>query len=227
MLRQECDAIRELLVGDVYDEIEPPDRARLAAHLERCPDCREEVESLRGTRRALRAAFAAVPSAPPSTLVLMPRRPALASRPLWLAAAAALVGLAALALARAEISFGPQGTSVSLRLSGPAPVDSPAQAALPGEVVAALARLEARGAEERQRLLRAVSEELDRRDAADRGERQASLARLVDELDRRRAQDLGYLLSRMGTLEERTGEEVARTQQILQYAMATGAERAR
>src|SRR5580765_2148159 len=43
-----CD--QELLVGYLYDEMEPGDRRAFEAHLAACGGCRAEVKALRGTR---------------------------------------------------------------------------------------------------------------------------------------------------------------------------------
>jgi hypothetical protein len=49
----DCGRVRAELVGFVYAELAPDPRAALQRHLEACPACREELEVVRDTQRAL------------------------------------------------------------------------------------------------------------------------------------------------------------------------------
>ena len=230
--RPACAGFQEALVEAAYGELSGAAADALAAHLAECKACRDESDSLGATRRSLRAALAAPSHDPLATLILLPRERRTTRRWPRLAAAAALLALpalVALAFSRAEVSVGAGGTTVSFELRGKTgtPPEIEADSAA---VLAALRELRARDREAREELPKALAEELDRRSVAIRASQDAALARLVDEIDRRRAQDLGFVLSQMGSLEQRTGVEMARTQQLLQYAMLAqpaGADSAR
>jgi len=214
-----CEAFRERLVEAAYGE--PAGRAvdDLETHLAACEPCRAERESLRAVRQAVRRALAAPAHQPAGAVLVMPRATHRAPRWLSLAAAAALLALVAVALSRAEVAVGPGGASLSFRLLGEGaarPAEGDANSAL---VLAALRDLRQRETQSRDALPHVLAQELDRRALAVRESQDAALARLVDEIDRRRAQDLGFVLNRMGSLETRTGAEMARTQQLLQFAV--------
>ncbi len=67
-----CEDIQLLLLDFLYEEIAPEAEQRLRLHLESCPDCRNEYESLQRTSLALRA----WPDAePPQALVFVEKRP--------------------------------------------------------------------------------------------------------------------------------------------------------
>jgi hypothetical protein len=217
--RSDCAAFHEQLVEAAYGELSGPAMDSLAAHVATCDTCRQESESLRATRRALRAALAAPPPDASATLVVMPRAPRITPRWGRLAAAAAVLALVAVAFSRAEVAVGAGGTTVSFRLRRGGPETPPEIETASSAVLAALRELRSRDLNSREALPRALAEEFDRRSVAIRESQDAALARLIDEIDRRRAQDLGFVLSQMGSLEQRTGVEMARTQQLLQYAM--------
>ena len=46
---------RERLIGYVYDECDPAERAEIEAHLESCHTCRREIRGLKGVRQDLLA----------------------------------------------------------------------------------------------------------------------------------------------------------------------------
>ena len=52
---RECDDVRGLLAGLVYDELAAADRPRLEAHLSGCAECRAALESMREASSALDA----------------------------------------------------------------------------------------------------------------------------------------------------------------------------
>jgi hypothetical protein len=216
--RSGCAAFQEALVEAAYGEISGNAADALAAHLVGCSSCREESDSLRATRRSLRAALAAPSQDASGTLIILPRERATFRWP-RLAAAAAILALLAVALTRADVSVGAGGTTISFRLRNADPGAPSANEVEAAAVLAALRDLRERDRQAREALPKAVAEELDRRSVALRASQDAALARLVDEIDRRRAQDLGFVLNQMGSLEQRTGVEMARTQQWLQYAV--------
>jgi anti-sigma factor RsiW len=107
-----CD--NELLVGYVYDDIEPADRRAFESHLLTCAECRGELKALKNARTQLRS------WAPPEPAVefhvvrgpVPPRRAWLRS-PAWgLAAAAVLVLATASAIANVEVRYGADGLVV-------------------------------------------------------------------------------------------------------------------
>lgn len=110
-----CEEIQERFVELLYDERgTPPASAELEAHLISCPACRRQLEELRAVQSALRLwkneaplRHVAIPELPrqvvPFRSRFMPLRIA------RYAAVAAMVMLAFLALANAEISWNKQG----------------------------------------------------------------------------------------------------------------------
>jgi hypothetical protein len=141
-----CD--KELLVGYLYDEIDPVERRAMENHLLACVDCRGELKDLRSTRTRL-AAWA--PPAPELEfqVVRAPEASALRERywsisPAWgLAAAAVLVLSVATAIANVEMKYGPDGLTVrtgALRTSAAVPA-STAAAPVPAAVATEDVRL--------------------------------------------------------------------------------------
>lgn len=217
--QSDCAVYQERLVEAAYGELADVATELLAAHLAGCESCRAESDSLHATRRLLRGALAAPSLDPSSTVVVMPRMAPRSPRWLRLAAAAAILALVAVAFGRAEIVVGEGGTTVSFRVRGGGAEATSAAETTSAVVLAALRELRARDAQAREALPKALAQEFDRRDITLRESQDLALARLVDEIDRRRAQDLGFVLNQMGSLEQRTGVEMARTQQLLQYAV--------
>ncbi len=117
-----CD--KELLVGYLYDEIEPSERRAVETHILSCAECRGELKGLRATRSRLQA------WAPPRPELAfeMLRGSAPASprgwrslSPAWgLAAAAVLVLAVASAIANVEVRYGADGLVVRTGWSRPA-----------------------------------------------------------------------------------------------------------
>ena len=82
---------RERLIGYVYDECDPAERAEIEAHLESCHTCRREIRGLKGVRQDLLAWD--VPESDPIWRPMAPARPERSWRavPAWALAAAACV----------------------------------------------------------------------------------------------------------------------------------------
>ena len=217
--RSDCAAFQEHLVEAAYGELTSAAAELLAAHLAICERCREESDWLGASRQALRTALAAPSHDAPGTLMVLPR--ATRSSPRWLhvAAAAALLALVALALSRAEVAIGPSGTSVTFRLLGDRAASPTEAETASAAVLAALRDLRSRDAQARAGLTQVLAQEMNRHAVAVREAQDAALAQLVGDIDRRRAQDLGFVLNQMGSFEQRTGVEMARTQQLAQYAV--------
>lgn len=99
----ECRDVRPLIDAFVSEQLLVETTQGIAAHLERCPACRAEVEGLRRLRRATRSAFDAAPDLAPSpqfmaaltsTLQAEAARPAASDWRLprgWMALAASLL----------------------------------------------------------------------------------------------------------------------------------------
>ena len=105
-----CD--KELLVGYLYDELQPAERTAFETHARSCAACREEVAALRKTRAHLTSW---APSEPELGFRIVSGAAAPAAawwRPWGLAAAAALVLAATAAIANLEIRYDANGLVV-------------------------------------------------------------------------------------------------------------------
>ena len=113
-----CDN-KDLLVGYLYDDLAPEQRAAFEAHMHACADCRHEVHGLRATRQHLSE------WAPPEPDLgfqivrhaVEPRAKVLPFRSRWMpafgfAAAAVLVLAVASAIANLEVRYGNDGLMV-------------------------------------------------------------------------------------------------------------------
>ena len=76
--------------------------------------------------------------------------------------------------------------------------------------------LRAEASSQREVLLAAFRTELERKQRQDADDLEVVLAALLDDLDGRRNHDLRYLMAELGSLEVRTGREMARTNQFLE-----------
>jgi len=108
-----CD--KELLVGYMYDEVEPAERRAFESHLLACAECRTELKGLRAVRTRLGSW---TPKEPELEFQIVRRPPAAVARswmrsPVWaLAAAAVLVLAVASAIANVEVKYGSDGLTV-------------------------------------------------------------------------------------------------------------------
>ena len=206
-----CRPFQELLMDVLYDAADAAAQARWESHALRCAACRDELATLRGVRGKLAAARPAVPdAAAPPVLILRPRVPPL-QRAALLAAAAALFAVALLSLARQELVPKPASPGAS--------AGALTMSAREAIVRTTVTEIQERNAEDLSMMVAALRSELDRRDAAWRKAQQVILTGLVEELDMRRQHDLRYMMSQLGSLEMRAGQEVARTNQRLELAM--------
>ena len=210
-----CETFRDGMMEVLYGEASADERRRWERHATDCGACRAELSDLQDVRAGIESARPAEPAAGPApVLVLRPSVP-LFHRAALLAAAGALVAVAAVGLFRLE------------RVAGPG-ADPRSSAANVEALIGAVQELARRGEGERAELVGALREELGRRDEAWRAAERHALAGILEEFDRRRQQDLSYVMSQLGSLERRTGQEVARTNQMLQMAMLErGARRER
>jgi hypothetical protein len=117
-----CD--KELLVGYLYDEVEPSERRAFETHNLSCAECRGELKGLRATKTRLQAW---APPRPELAFQVVRGRPSASPRgwgnlsPAWgLAAAAVLVLSVASAVANVEVRYGSDGLVVRTGWSRPA-----------------------------------------------------------------------------------------------------------
>ncbi len=111
----------ELLVGYLYDELEPDERARFTAHVNSCAECRTALEEMRGVRSQLATwtlpANAGIGAGAAGLMTGGDADPVVhRARPWWapgaLAAAAVILLAVAAAVANLEITYGRDGISV-------------------------------------------------------------------------------------------------------------------
>ena len=130
-----CD--EELLVGYLYDEVEPSERHAFETHLQVCSECREELKAFRATRTQLASWNPAEPALEFQIVRggarQVPSYRRWIAAPAWgLAAAAVLVLAVASAIANVEVKYGPDGLTVRTgwaRPGAPGAASAPAAAA--------------------------------------------------------------------------------------------------
>jgi Putative zinc-finger len=210
---------KELLVEWLYGETEPPRRAEMEAHVNSCSRCLEELAGLRGVRAALAEIRdrKPAPETSPTVLVLGRPRPPAPLRWAGLAAAAALILVSTLVLSGTRLEWTGSGPAVSFGGRGASQNLDRIQEAADAAVHAM--RQEAK--EQRELLATTLLAELERRDTqGDDGLREV-LGALVRDLNQQRARDMDFMLGQIDSLEMRTGQEMARTNQILEFAVLT------
>jgi hypothetical protein len=245
---------KEHLVGFLYDEVTPAERAAIEAHLAACAACRREVEELRGVRGHLAGwtppepelGFRIVRDAPPRARWTGWRAPA------WgfgLAAAATLVLAAAAAVAHLEVRYDAQGVTVRTGWRAPAaepvPLTATAVPALaPGTVTGEPWRAEFQALEQRLRreiratpiaapaatapgqdALRRVSTLISESEARQQREIALQIARLVRDLDEQRRTDWVRISQGFGRLESLTGAGQVQQREMMNYLMRVSQQR--
>jgi hypothetical protein len=212
----ECHVLRDELIETLYGEASPESVARLDEHLLVCGACRQELEALRGLRRDLQRW-----EAPATVRTRQPRRRG-ALAPVLAAAAALILAVGgALALAGSELRY-EQGR-ITLRLGRGAT-----------EVERLLAEQELRHRSEIQ-ALRTTLGEVQGRDGRsllhqmeqlvrESEARQtlllnASLASIEARSDAQRRYDLARVSAGLSYLDGKTGEQVARTTELMGYVL--------
>jgi hypothetical protein len=241
-----CDD-REALVAYVYDEVDAELGAAITTHQASCAACEADVAGLGGVRRALGLW---TPPAPPlrfsivaDTEASRPTRSGWQAVPYWAQVAAATLALAVgAAVANVQVRHDAGGWTMSTGWMTPRV--APAAAAAPGsaEWQPALAALE-----ESLRREFAASHTVDAAPAAVAASTsidQTTVARvrtLIQESERRQQQELALRLTQfgrdldlqrradlvridqgIGSLEGRTGAEVARQREMLNYIVRAG-----
>jgi hypothetical protein len=148
---RECDEIRGLLAGLVYDELPAGEKPRVEAHLPGCAECRAELASMREASSALDAwSLAPVRRKKATRRRVAPRgrKPAVAAA--WIAAAALF--LLALALPFFTRSVDPAPAPITKIPVAPAAPLPPEREKARNEAQEELARIEADRKKARERL---------------------------------------------------------------------------
>jgi hypothetical protein len=234
----------ESLVAYLYDELAAEQGAAVARHLETCAACAAEYAALGGVRRvlgewtppvpALRFSVAAETPAP----VLRPAASSWPAVPAWAQLVAATLALAVgAAVANVQVRHDAAGWTVSTGWMTPA---TPAAAPPSEDWRPALAALEqslrqelsssapapieavaASTSDDPQTVsrMRSLIQESERRQQQELALRLAQFSR---DLDLQRRADLVRIDQGLGQLEGRTGAEVARQREMLNYIVRAG-----
>jgi hypothetical protein len=218
----ECSLLREQLIETLYAEASPEVAARVEEHLAVCPACRQELAALRGVRRELQRW-----EAPPTVRTRSPRR-RLDRVPALAAAAAVLIALGgALALLGSELRY--EEGRVTFRMGRDA-----------GAVERLLAEQEQRHRQEIEALRASLSdvrghddqpvltrvEQLIRESEARQAALlNASLAGVEARGEAQRRYDLARVSAGLSYLDGKTGEQVARTTELVGYALQASQKR--
>lgn len=210
----ECSDLRDEMLEVLYGEADAPTRGRVEEHHARCEACREEMAALRRLRRDL--AGWGLPDTRPTRL----RVPSWRGLPRGLAAAAAvLLALgASLGLSGSEVRFEDgrfafrlgRGEDVSRLLSEQEARHREELRALRGSLVAP------RDDEAELRRVRELIRESEARQAVLLS---ASLAELGERTQAQRRYDLARVSAGLSYLDGRTGEQVARTTELMGYVL--------
>lgn len=236
----------ETLVAYLYDDIDAATRDAVRRHLETCARCRDEVTALGGVREALSAWTPAVPDlrftvVPESAVsnVLRPRVPAWQTVPRWAQLVAATLALAVGAsVANVQLRHDDRGWTLTTGWlpAAPAPV-APAPddtalraelaslrqslqtlAARPAPVPAAVAAPSAGPGD----LLAQVRTLVDASEKRQEQQLALRLAQFGRDVDVQRRADLVRVEQGLGQLEGRTGAEVARQREAINYLIRAG-----
>lgn len=234
------------LVAYLYDDIDPATRAAVARHLAECARCRDEATALGGVREALSAWTPPVPDlrftvVPDSAVanVLSPQVPAWQAVPRWAQLVAATLTLAVGAsVANVQLRHDDRGWTLTTGWMPAAPAAAPAApddgplraelaslrqsmqalAARPA-VVPAAAAAPTVGHADVLAQVRTLVDASEKRQAQQLALRLAQFGRDVDV--QRRA-DLVRVEQGLGQLEGRTGAEVARQREAINYLIRAG-----
>jgi hypothetical protein len=229
---------QEALVGYLYDEQEPAERAALAAHLLICNRCAKDVAALRETRAELAAwtpphvqlGFRLASDQPPPANVLRPVRWWSRPMPAWAQAAAAVLIFSA-GLGLGAVRAGTTGRAADTAASAPAA----AATVSPGDLAALEQRLRAEmkqltpsvvptaSATDTSREHAALLQEVKGlvRESEERQQRELALrtAAVVRDFDTQRRGDLARIEQTFGRMEGTTGVQVEQQRQVLNYLM--------
>jgi len=200
----------------LYGEADPEVRARVEAHLDECPACRDEMAGLGQVRRSLQAWTL---DSPRRGAVLVPTGRRL---PVWLAAAAGLllglgvgVGFASLGDAAVRREIAAQESRALEREEGYRQEISGLRAALESQSAAPgtqeiLARVDDR-----------VDAALDTRLGAQDRKLEAAFAEWSGQVEAQRRVDMARVAAGLSYLDGQHGQQVARTNELMSYVLDT------
>lgn len=241
----------ETLVAYLYDDIDPVMRDAVARHLTGCARCRDEVAALGGVRQVLSEwtppspalRFTVVPEAALSNVV-RPQVTAWQAVPRWAQAIAAMLALAVGAsVANVQVRHDAGGWTVSTGWMSPAPAAAAAAApadaawgpaltaleeslrreiaARPAVVQTAQAAPPAATSDSAETLarVRALIESSEKRQQQELALR---LTQFVHDVELQRRADLVKINQGLGQLEGRTGAEVERQREAINYLIRAG-----
>ncbi|MBI3932596.1 MAG: hypothetical protein HY317_04215 [Acidobacteria bacterium] len=216
-----CTMLREEMVAVLYGEADAETVRRVGEHQAACADCRDEMAALRGLRRQLTAWRAPEPARG----VRRPR-----PRP-WaaLAAAAAIVFAlgAGWGLAGAELRY--EKGRVSFRLGGGdqeiRTVLDRERARLQEEIAALRAAVAARPSGGDAAFLERVAAMIRESEARQAVLMSASLQEIGERNEAQRRYDLARVSAGLSYLDGRTGEQVARTNELMGYVLQVSQQR--
>lgn len=213
----DCESLRNDRLDVLYGEAAPETFARVEDHLESCAACREEMNALRALRRSLA-----------SWRLPERARPRRGREVLYHLAAAAGILLAlggALGLSGAELRF--EKGPVSLRLgrggSDPTALLAAQELRQRAEIEALKASLSATPREEQ--VLQKVRELIRESEARQAQRFLTSLGELGDRAERQRRYDLARVSAGLSYLEGKTGQQVARTTELMGYVLEAAEKR--
>lgn len=213
----ECSDLREDMIEVLYGEASREAAERLEDHLRSCAPCREEISALRGVRQRLSAW--SLPE---------PRRQDPWLRSLGAAAALLLALGGGLGFSGTQLRY--EGGRMSLRLGRPeAEVEKLAEqnrlllAQQKQELLAIRASLGSGVSDEA--LLREVEARISESDRRHEERLRASLEQYSRQLEAQRRYDLARVSAGLSYLEGKTGQDVARTAQLVGYVLKASEEK--
>ncbi len=223
----DCEVFRELSLDVLYGEADPATVERVRQHAEVCADCRAELEALRELRLSLQAWK--VPPQRRSVRRLAPPRYFWASA----AAAALLLGLGgAIGLSGVGIQYSRGGVDVRVgRAVQPVAVPSSAFSPAPvmpvaaAQPVAAPRQDVALTAEQNAQLVARVAEMIRQSEARQQTIFRTGLTQLEERSGRQRRYDLARIGAGLSYLDGRSGQQMARTTELMGYVLQASGRR--
>lgn len=223
----DCDTLREELLAVLYGEADAASQARFEAHQAECAACREELLALRGLRRTLAGWKLPEQAGPRGSAALAGWRGLAAAAALLLALGGAL-GLsgAQLEYARGGLAFrlGRGGSDVTALLSEQERRNRGELAALEARIAppAPAQGVPSRGDAEVLERVAAMIRESEARQGLLLS---ASLRDLGRQSEAQRRYDLARISAGFSYLEGKTGQQVARTTELMGYVLEASQKR--
>lgn len=203
----ECKEWKEMMVAELYGELNPGDKALLDRHLSGCDHCRRELDELEAGRQILQEAEPLVPAAP--RVVVLPS-PATRIRSWW-SFAAGFAAASLLLAAGLVTGWTMAGNTFGDRPASPQAINTdllPAGLVYQEDLDAALRS-------NREQLHGGFAEPLP--DTLSRQYLDNRLTTLASNMDQRRRDDLQFLLEQILASEMRSGVAIDETQKAVRY----------